>query len=979
MRGDGILDLPVTSKKLKKDKKRNNNQKKDSLTLMDDRSIPIGLEVNPLLKSAANKRQIRIENAIERLKLVNNEKQENLIERQERGSKAPRRLSARQERRERERLLRREMRKEVPSLSALIQQLERKNLLPAILFIFSRAGCENAAAEVSRQFMGPIRKTINDSIGKEYEGSKESKVGSRKTRGRSRAKKGEKRIQDEDGRQFRKGSETIDDDAFASMLEGILSEINEEMMDNFDVSDPLNSENWKFFSRAGLLPFDQVKEVASRVASFNLENEEIAFEEATVEQFLLGIGSHHAGQLPAHKAFVESLYRAQLMKIIFATETLAAGINMPARTTCICAMAKRGDGGTINLLETSNLLQMAGRAGRRGMDTDGTCVLVSTPFENEDEAASILTSEIKPITSQFSPSYPLIVNLISRGNGKVDVARQLVGKSFAMWERNLAESKVSSMLTEISEPVSALLTATNHQRFIEALITAFRTNEDNKIASINEKKLLKLADVLDDRKVLKVASKSYVALVQRIDEESKILQHLQDEQTNTIPSLLSDDKDALVSFTAENESYLEQQIEVQLERVSSVESEINFHVFTTIAAQGNIFMESNSPAGELLRALFAEIQKDPVQTRLTGNDLSTFAKSIITMKKTKRNVGPSESFELIKEAKKKRALMSDGTWKDMLALIKVLVCYGCLESEWKPGDTDKLLESSSFSITTAGQHVGMLSFENSLWGLVSMGGAHDVVGASSSLDEFRLRMEEFDRDIGVLEDENENEMFDILFGPSPTAETSQNQKSSITRAQNEAKILTTKLKGLEAHELAGYVSCIVSDGRRENSRVVESFERLSDGQKEVVQSALEVSERLLEVQKEFGTKDSSSNVELDLSTAEVVTAWASGCSWSDALKISGSAPGDLVRMLGRVMDALRQFGKLPYNPVRSSSFEEEEGVLNGSFGLDNDLRSLCREAASCMNRYPVKDPLPFETDDSEIEEEFQDDEAILSQ
>ena len=92
------------------------------------------------------------------------------------------------------------------------------------------------------------------------------------------------------------------------------------------------------------------------------------------------------------------------MKAVFATETLAAGINMPARTTAICAMAKRGDGSSMNLLETSNLLQMAGRAGRRGFDTEGTCVIVATPFESHDDASKILTDPITPIRSQFSPS-----------------------------------------------------------------------------------------------------------------------------------------------------------------------------------------------------------------------------------------------------------------------------------------------------------------------------------------------------------------------------------------------------------------------------------------------------------------------------------------------------------------------------------------------------------------------------------------------
>ena len=78
---------------------------------------------------------------------------------------------------------------------------------------------------------------------------------------------------------------------------------------------------------------------------------------------------------------------------------------------------------------------MAGRAGRRGFDEAGTCVILATAFENHDDAAKILTDPIKPIKSQFSPSYSLAVNLVGRGQGKLDVAKQLVGKSFALWEK----------------------------------------------------------------------------------------------------------------------------------------------------------------------------------------------------------------------------------------------------------------------------------------------------------------------------------------------------------------------------------------------------------------------------------------------------------------------------------------------------------------------------------------------------------------
>ena len=101
----------------------------------------------------------------------------------------------------------------------------------------------------------------------------------------------------------------------------------------------------------------------------------------------------------------------------------------------------------------------------------------------------------------------------------------------------------------------------------------------------------------------------------------------------------------------------------------------------------------------------------------------------------------------------------------------------------------------------------------------------------------------------------------------------------------------------------------------------------------------------------------------DISNCQVVTAWTGGCSWSDAVELSGSSPGDLARVLSRVLDAMRQFGGLPYTPIRRKDFEKEFQVETKCQGLDQEIRRLCREAIRAINRYPVKDPLSFTTVD----------------
>jgi superfamily II RNA helicase len=143
-----------------------------------------------------------------------------------------------------------------------------------------------------------------------------------------------------------------------------------------------------------------------------------------------GIAAHHAGILPAWKVLVEELFQQGLIKVVFATETLAAGINMPARTTVISTLSKRTDTGH-RLLNASEFLQMAGRAGRRGMDERGHVVTLQTPFEGAKEAAYLATSKADPLVSQFTPSYGMVLNLLQTHT--LEQARELIERSFGQY------------------------------------------------------------------------------------------------------------------------------------------------------------------------------------------------------------------------------------------------------------------------------------------------------------------------------------------------------------------------------------------------------------------------------------------------------------------------------------------------------------------------------------------------------------------
>lgn len=140
-----------------------------------------------------------------------------------------------------------------------------------------------------------------------------------------------------------------------------------------------------------------------------------------------GVASHHAGLLPGWKNLVEKLFQQGLIKVVFATETLAAGINMPARSTVISSTSKRTDSGH-RMLTASEFLQMSGRAGRRGMDEVGYVTIVGTPFQSPEEVAELVLSDANPLESRFSPSYSMVLNLLQRFS--IDEAKELVMKSF---------------------------------------------------------------------------------------------------------------------------------------------------------------------------------------------------------------------------------------------------------------------------------------------------------------------------------------------------------------------------------------------------------------------------------------------------------------------------------------------------------------------------------------------------------------------
>ena len=142
-----------------------------------------------------------------------------------------------------------------------------------------------------------------------------------------------------------------------------------------------------------------------------------------------GIASHHAGHIPAWKLLIEKMMSAGLLNAIFATSTVAAGVDFPARTVVISQADTRGNDGW-RPLEASELQQMTGRAGRRGKDNVGFVVVAPSRFQNPPRIAKLLGSPPDDLQSQFRATYSSLLNLLD-AFGNFQQLREIIEKSFA--------------------------------------------------------------------------------------------------------------------------------------------------------------------------------------------------------------------------------------------------------------------------------------------------------------------------------------------------------------------------------------------------------------------------------------------------------------------------------------------------------------------------------------------------------------------
>ena len=177
------------------------------------------------------------------------------------------------------------------------------------------------------------------------------------------------------------------------------------------------------------------KYAEERFALLTEEEKRILRVDLLLEGLEKGFASHHAGLLPLFKQTIEELFSLGLLKLVFATETLAVGVNLPARSVVIEKLTKF-NGESHELLKPSQFTQLTGRAGRRGIDVEGHSFTCWSPFVPFNEVADLLMSKEFALISAFTPTYNMLANLLSTRSESE--AAELLANSFAQfqWVRN---------------------------------------------------------------------------------------------------------------------------------------------------------------------------------------------------------------------------------------------------------------------------------------------------------------------------------------------------------------------------------------------------------------------------------------------------------------------------------------------------------------------------------------------------------------
>ncbi|KAK2634467.1 hypothetical protein Ddye_029259 [Dipteronia dyeriana] len=210
---------------------------------------------------------------------------------------------------------------------------------------------------------------------------------------------------------------------------------------------------------------DDVEQVFnSAVLCLNEEDRNLPAIELMLPLLKRGIAIHHSGLLPVIKELVELLFQEGLVKALFATETFAMGLNMPAKTVVFTAV-KKWDGDSHRFIGSGEYIQMSGRAGRRGKDERGICIIMIDEQMELNTLRDMVLGKPAPLVSTFRLSYYSILNLMSRAEGQF-TAEHVIRNSFHQFQYEKALPDMGKKVSKLEEE-AALLDASGEAEVAE--------------------------------------------------------------------------------------------------------------------------------------------------------------------------------------------------------------------------------------------------------------------------------------------------------------------------------------------------------------------------------------------------------------------------------------------------------------------------------------------------------------------------------
>ncbi|ESQ49105.1 hypothetical protein EUTSA_v10019987mg [Eutrema salsugineum] len=204
---------------------------------------------------------------------------------------------------------------------------------------------------------------------------------------------------------------------------------------------------------------DEEKEVVEQVFNnaiqcLNEEDRSLSAIELMLPLLQRGIAVHHSGLLPVLKELVELLFQEGLVKALFATETFAMGLNMPAKTVVFTAV-KKWDGDSHRYIGSGEYIQMSGRAGRRGKDERGICIIMIDEQMEMNTLRDMMLGKPAPLLSTFRLSYYTILNLLSRAEGQF-TAEHVIRHSFHQFQYEKTLPDIESKVSKLEEEAAIL-------------------------------------------------------------------------------------------------------------------------------------------------------------------------------------------------------------------------------------------------------------------------------------------------------------------------------------------------------------------------------------------------------------------------------------------------------------------------------------------------------------------------------------------